>query len=86
MFTQAAAYSTHHAGVLSAANEKAVELFLEEKISYLEIMKYVGACTEAHKTDHVLQPSLQDIVHYDGWARDWVANAVDSNAPVVAAV
>jgi 1-deoxy-D-xylulose-5-phosphate reductoisomerase len=74
------------AGVLSAANEKAVELFLEEKISYLEIMKYVGACTEAHKNDHVVQPSLEEIVHYDGWAREWVAEAIASKAPVAAAV
>lgn len=73
-------------GVLSAANEKAVELFLEEKISYLDIMKYVGACTEAHKTDHVVQPSLEEIVHFDGWARDWVAESIASKAPVAAAV
>lgn len=74
------------AGVLSAANEKAVELFLDEKISYLEIMKFVGACCEAHKADHVVEPSLEEIVHFDSWARDWTAAAVASGKQVAAAV
>lgn len=74
------------AGVLSAANEKAVELFLEERIGYHDIMKYVGACCEAHKTDHVGAPSLEDIVHFDAWARDWTAAAIDSGKQVAAAV
>lgn len=74
------------AGVLSAANEKAVELFLEERIGYLDIMKYVGACCEAHKADHVVAPSLEDIVHFDSWARDWTASAVSSGKQTAAAV
>nr|QBP34360.1 plastid 1-deoxy-D-xylulose 5-phosphate reductoisomerase [Ulva prolifera] len=73
-------------GVLSAANEKAVELFLEERIGYLDIMKYVGACCDAHKADHVVQPSLEDIVHFDAWARDWTAAAIASGKQVAAAV
>jgi 1-deoxy-D-xylulose-5-phosphate reductoisomerase len=72
-------------GVLSAANEKAVELFLDEKIGYLEIMKFVGACCEAHKADHVVEPALEEIVHYDGWARQWTEEAVNSGEKVAAA-
>lgn len=64
------------AGVLSAANEKAVELFLEERIGYLDIMKYVSACCEAHKSEHVVRPSLEEIVHFDGWARRWTHEAI----------
>jgi 1-deoxy-D-xylulose-5-phosphate reductoisomerase len=74
------------AGVLSAANEKAVELFLEEKISYLDIMKYVGATCEAHKGDHVVEPTLEEIVHYDSWAREHTAAAINSRTAVSAAV
>jgi 1-deoxy-D-xylulose-5-phosphate reductoisomerase len=66
------------AGALSAANEKAVELFLEEHISYLDIMKYVEACCEAHKSDHVIEPSLEEIVHFDSWAREWTAKTITS--------
>ena len=73
------------AGVLSAANEKAVELFLEEKISYLDIMKYVEACCEAHKSDHVVEPSLEDIVHFDGWAREWTAESIQKGSKVAVA-
>jgi 1-deoxy-D-xylulose 5-phosphate reductoisomerase len=36
-------------GVMSAANEQAVEMFLEELIGYLEIMQVVEECCEAHR-------------------------------------
>lgn len=71
--------------MLSAANEKAVELFLEEKIGYLDIMKHVEACCEAHKSDHVVEPSLEDIVHSDGWARDWTAENIEKGSKVAVA-
>jgi 1-deoxy-D-xylulose-5-phosphate reductoisomerase len=73
------------AGVLSAANEKAVELFLEERIRYLDIMKFVGACCEAHKSDHVVAPTLEEIVHFDGWARQWTAEAISKSQSVAMA-
>lgn len=60
-------------GVLSAANEKAVELYLAEKIKYLDITRLVGECCDAHRNELVAAPSLDEIVHYDLWARDWVA-------------
>lgn len=61
-------------GVMSAANEQAVELFLEEKIGYLDIMKVVEQCCDAHRNDFVQAPSLEEIVEYDQWARRWVAD------------
>ena len=64
--------------MLSAANEKAVELFLDEKIGYMDIMKYVEACCEAHKSEHVVEPSLDEIVHFDSWARDWTLQSIES--------
>lgn len=63
-------------GVLSAANEQSVAEFLEEKIHYLDIMKLNEACCEAHKKDWVGEPDLEQIVHSDKWARQWVKEKV----------
>ena len=52
---------------------QAVEMFIDEKIGYLEIMKYVEKCCDVHRQELVEAPSLEDIVHYDDWARKWVA-------------
>ena len=69
-------------GVLSAANEQAVEYFLDEKIGYLEIMEVVEAACEAHKADFVEAPSLEEIVFYDQWARENVKQQVAKTAMV----
>mmetsp|Transcript_33091 Transcript_33091/g.105455 ORF Transcript_33091/g.105455 Transcript_33091/m.105455 type:complete len:470 (-) Transcript_33091:400-1809(-) len=63
-------------GVLSAANEKSVEMFLDGKISYLEIMKYNELACEKHKSELVMTPGLEEIVHYDQWARDYVEEII----------
>jgi 1-deoxy-D-xylulose-5-phosphate reductoisomerase len=63
-------------GVLSAANEQSVAEFLEEKVHYLDIMKLNEECCEAHKQDWVGEPNLEQIVHYDQWARQWVREKV----------
>ncbi|KAH9776158.1 1-deoxy-D-xylulose 5-phosphate reductoisomerase [Citrus sinensis] len=60
-------------GVLSAANEKAVEMFIDEKIGYLDIFKVVELTCDKHKADLVTSPSLEDIIHYDAWAREYAA-------------
>ncbi|XP_057517697.1 1-deoxy-D-xylulose 5-phosphate reductoisomerase, chloroplastic [Amaranthus tricolor] len=61
-------------GVLSAANEKAVEMFIDEKISYLDIFKVVELTCDKHRNEMVKYPSLEEIVHYDLWARDYAAS------------
>lgn len=71
-------------GVLSAANEQAVEMFLDERIKYSEIVKVVEATCEAHKADLMQQPSLQDIIDSDAWARIHVKESVEKRAPVAA--
>jgi 1-deoxy-D-xylulose-5-phosphate reductoisomerase len=38
---------------------QAVEMFLDEKIGYLDIVKVVEETCETHKADLMLQPSLQ---------------------------
>ncbi|MBR1854153.1 MAG: 1-deoxy-D-xylulose-5-phosphate reductoisomerase [Lachnospiraceae bacterium] len=46
--------------VFNAANEKAVGLFLQEEISYLEITELIEACMDAHKT--VADPTVEEIL------------------------
>ena len=38
---------------------QAVEMFLDERIIYSDIVKVVEATCETHKRDHLLQPSLE---------------------------
>jgi 1-deoxy-D-xylulose-5-phosphate reductoisomerase len=71
-------------GVLSAANEQAVEDFLEERISYLDITRVVEQACEAHRAELVESPSLEEIIHYDGWAREYVRQ-ITRKASAVAA-
>jgi len=68
------AYAAGRAGgtmtaVLNAANEQAVALFLDEKISYLDIPKVIERVCDRHRTDLKTQPSLEDIITVDQWAR-----------------
>jgi 1-deoxy-D-xylulose-5-phosphate reductoisomerase len=67
-------------GVLSAANEQAVEFFLEERVGYLDIIRLVEAACEEHRRELVGAPSLEEIVHYDEWARRFVREAVAAGA------
>lgn len=55
---------------------QAVELFIDEHIGYLDITRVVEECCTAHRAELVAAPSLEEIVHYDQWARDWVAATV----------
>lgn len=61
-------------GVLSAANEKAVEMFINEQIGYLDIFKVVELTCDKHRAELVTSPSLEEIIHYDLWARDYAAS------------
>ena len=60
------------ATVFNAADEAAVELFLKEKISYLEITEAIEYAMGMHKT--VQNPSLEDIYNADKEARESVLN------------
>ncbi len=59
-------------------------MFLDEKIGYLDIVKVVEATCEAHKADLLLQPSLEDIVESDAWARRHVKESVEGRVPIAA--
>lgn len=47
--------------VLNAANEKAVALFLERKIGYLQIPEIIKACMENHKV--IASPTVEEILN-----------------------
>ncbi|NEP34504.1 1-deoxy-D-xylulose-5-phosphate reductoisomerase [Moorena sp. SIO3B2] len=55
--------------VLNAANEQAVALFLEEKIGYLDIARCIESVCDRHQADNCSNPSLDDILAADQWAR-----------------
>jgi len=62
-------------GVLNAANEQAVALFLEEKIGFLDIPRCIERVCDRHQADNCPNPSLEDIVASDKWARQEVVAA-----------
>lgn len=68
--------------VLSAANEKAVELFLKETIAYRDIAKVVEAVCDAHANDWREMPSLEEIIQADLWAREKAAELAKGLATV----
>lgn len=75
------AYAAGRAGglmpaVLNAANERAVELFLQENIAFLDIPRLIEAVCDRFTSQNTLKPSLEDILAADRWAR----RAVDERA------
>jgi len=71
------AYAAGRAGgsmpaVLNAANEQAVALFLEEKIQFLDIPRCIEQVCDRHAAHNCSNPSLNDIVAADQWARQEV--------------
>lgn len=53
--------------VLNGANETAVELFLQSKISFMDIPRLVSAVLEKHNA--INNPGLEEILEIDKWAR-----------------
>ena len=60
--------------VLNAANEVAVEAFCERQLGYMSITESVAAVMDAHEI--VAQPSLEEIVEADSWARNATKNVI----------
>jgi 1-deoxy-D-xylulose-5-phosphate reductoisomerase len=74
------AYAAGRAGgsmpaVLNAANEQAVALFLSEKIEFLDIPRCIELVCDRHSSNNCANPSLDDIVAADQWARQEVLAA-----------
>jgi 1-deoxy-D-xylulose-5-phosphate reductoisomerase len=56
--------------VLNAANEASVALFLNEKIDFVDIPKIISKIMGKHSVN--INPSLNDIIEVDRWAREEV--------------
>lgn len=56
------------------------------RISYLDIFKVVELTCEEHQKELVTSPSLEEIIHYDLWAREYAARLQSSSrmAPIPA--
>lgn len=51
--------------VLNAANERAVAMFLDRKIHFLDIPEIIGECMAAHQV--IAHPDLEDILETESW-------------------
>lgn len=79
------AYAAGRAGgsmpaVLNAANEQVVALFLDEKIQFLDIPKCIEFVCDRHQHDNQQNPTLDDILNADQWARKEVFAAMEEVA------
>ena len=57
--------------VYNAANEKAVSLFLDRKIKFLQIPEVIEACMQNHK--NISSPTVDDILNTEAEAYDYIA-------------
>ncbi len=85
------AYAAGRAGgsmpaVLNAANEAAVDLFLREEIGFLDIPRLIETVCDRHHVHNRSQPTLEDILEADQWARTQVRAIAQSSSRVEAAV
>lgn len=56
--------------VLNAANEILVQMFLNDKIGFYDIPKYIKLAIDKHQ--FIEDPSLEDILNTDKWTRDFI--------------
>ena len=71
------AYEAGRAGgtlptVFNAANERAVAMFLEREIRYLEIPEMIQACMEAHK--NLADPTVEEILKTEQETYEFIKN------------
>lgn len=80
------AYAAGRAGglmpaVLNAANEQAVALFLAEKIGFLDIARLIETVCDRFSDQNTTDPTLDDILAADQWARQAIIDANYSASP-----
>jgi 1-deoxy-D-xylulose-5-phosphate reductoisomerase len=80
------AYAAGRAGgtmtaTLNAANEQAVALFLEEKVTFLDIPRLIEQTCDRHREQLNTTPDLAAILNADRWARDEVLRLSQTATP-----
>jgi len=60
--------------VMNAANEVAVDLFLNRKINFTEISELIDRTLQNHKVTQ--KPTIEDYINADGWARGVIQEKV----------
>lgn len=60
--------------ILNGANEAAVDLFLNEKIKFLEIPNIIEKCMEVFKKEVSKELNLNNIIELDKTVKDYVVN------------
>lgn len=60
--------------IFNAANEQAVNLFLEQKIRFIDIVKLVEEVLSMFSDNNVENPSIDELRYYDNWARNYIIN------------
>ena len=63
--------------VFNAANEEAVSLFLQDKISFLSIPALIEKAMQLHEKDWKDYPSVEEILSIERWARSCVLENID---------
>jgi 1-deoxy-D-xylulose-5-phosphate reductoisomerase len=58
--------------ILNGANEAAVELFLDEKIKFLEISDIIEKCMEVFKDEVKKELTLENIIDLDKRVKEYV--------------
>jgi 1-deoxy-D-xylulose-5-phosphate reductoisomerase len=69
--------------VLNAANEQAVALFLDEKIAFLDIPRVIEQVCDKFTPQNRANPTLEDILAADAWAREAVLTVSQAASPVM---
>ena len=66
--------------VMNGANEEAVYLFLNDKIAFLDITKFVKKAMTAFEesVENKKLENLDDILKADKWAREFIKNELNS--------
>ena len=57
-------------------------LFILSRIGYLDIFKVVEETCNKHQQELVVSPTLEEIIHYDLWAREFAGQCLNRTTPV----
>ena len=63
-----------YSAVLNSANEVLVEAFLQDKIGFYDIPKYIKQTLDAHTS--IENATLEQILEVDKWTREYVTNLI----------